>query len=102
MAFTYIGDSVGSKSIKYLKFCEVCKDNRECRIWYPYLKGGNVCSGCVKEYVKSLNESVSACKDTLKEIKLLKLKVNELQDDLDIERSENLTLKKKLEYYKDY
>jgi hypothetical protein len=96
------GEFIMGNNRKYLKFCEVCKEDVEHKVWYPYLKGGNVCGGCVKEYVKSLNASVNTCKDALKEIKLLKLKVNELQDDLEIERSENLTLKKKLEYYKDY
>jgi len=91
-----------SNNRKYLKFCEVCKEDVECRSWYPYLKSGFVCGGCVKEYVKSLNESINACKDAMKESKALKLKVNELQDDLDIERSESASLKKRLEYYKDY
>jgi hypothetical protein len=50
---------VGSNNKKYLKFCEVCKENVEHKVWYPYLKGGNVCGGCVKEYVKSLNKSMN-------------------------------------------
>ncbi len=90
-----------SNNRKYLKFCEVCKEDVECRCWYPYLKGGFVCSGSIKEYVKSLNESVDVCRDAMKEFKALKLKVNELQDDLDIERSENVSLTKRLKYYKD-
>lgn len=90
-----------SNNRKYLKFCEVCVKDIEHKIWYPYLKGGFVCGRCIKGYVKGLNESVNKCKEVMKESKLLKLKVDELQDDLDIERLECKVLKKELDSYKD-
>jgi hypothetical protein len=104
-----IWEVIMSNNIKYLRFCDVCKENKECRIWYPYMKGGNVCGGCIKEYVKGLNEGMKVCKEYKdqvecknKEIKELKLKVNELQDDLSIDDEEITRLKKELESYKDY
>ena len=48
---------MASNNIKYTKFCEVCRKDVEHRVWYPYLKGGFVCGGCMKGYIKTLNDA---------------------------------------------